>query len=129
MALTAPWSSGDDLRVLAALELGMSEYMRTGIEQSMNQMAASSGALVVYIQGELDRYEAAKASRTSADLNNPDSRVLTKADVLEWQVSHGSIGISRELMDAQANIRRAFADSIYVPQDTGYSGTVSLIRS
>ena len=126
MALSAPWTAGDDIRVLAALGLPISEYMRTGLQSCMNLMATD---LVAYVQGELDRYEAAKAAQTTADLGNPDGRVLVEADVLKWAVGAGGVGTSRELMDSQMNIRNAFANCPYVPQDDGMGHTVRLVRS
>lgn len=126
MTLSAPWIAGDDIRVLAALGLPISEYMRTGLQSCMNSMAAD---LVAYVQGELDRYEAAKAAQTAADLANPENKTLVRADVLTWQVGAGGVGTSRELMDSQMNIRNAFASCQYVPQDDGMGHSVRLVRS
>jgi hypothetical protein len=92
----------------------------------MNVMASD---LVGYVRGELTRYEAAKTVQTAADLDNPDNKILVKADILSWQVGAGGVGTSRELADAQLNIRNAFASCQYVPQDTGLGGVVRLVRS
>jgi len=127
MALnTPPWTEGDDIRVLAALGLPISEYMRVGIQSCMNSMQAD---LVAYVQTELTRYETAKTAQSTADLANTSGTVLTKADVLEYEYIGTGVGTSRELLDAQTNIRLAFASCSYVPQDDGLGPAVSLLRS
>ena len=92
-------------------------------------MSLMESDLATYVLNELDRFEAAKAAQTAADLANPENKTLVRADVLAWQVGAGVVGTSRELADAQMNIRNAFASCQYVPQDDGMGHTVRLVRS
>lgn len=125
--ITGSWSSGDQYRVLQVLGLPMSNYMVDGIVTCMNRMTDEEDALAARVVTDLDRYDTAKAVQTTADLSNPDNKVLIKADVLEWNVGHGQSGTGREIADAVNNVRLAFMSCPYVPSE-GYSGTM-LVRS
>lgn len=122
--VSGSWTEGDQYRVLEVLGLGMSQYMVDGITTCMNDMVDALAARVVV---DLDRYDAAKAAQTAADLTNPENKTLIKADVLEWQVSAGGAGTAREMSSAASDVRLAFASCPHVPQ-MGYS-TTPLIRS
>lgn len=119
------WREGDNYKVLQVLGLPMSEYMVSGITTCCNAM---DDALVARVVVDLDRYDAAKAVQTAADLANPEDKMLTKADVLEWQAGRGTAGITRELDDVRESVRLAFGSCPYVPQG-GAGGVTVLYRS
>lgn len=123
--VSGSWTEGDQYRVLEVLGLGMSQYMVDGITTCMNDMVDALAARVVV---DLDRYDAAKAAQTAADLTNPENKTLIAADVLKWQVNSGGAGTAREMGSAASNVRLAFASCPYVPQTGGYS-TTTLLRS
>lgn len=118
------WAESDQYRVLECLGLPMSEYMVSGLISCMNAMDDALAARVVV---DLDRYDAAKAAQTAADVANPENKTLIRADILEWSVGTGGAGVAREMASASQAVRLAFGSCQYVPQ-MGYS-TTPLIRS
>lgn len=122
--VSGSWTDGDQYRVLEVLGLGMSQYMVDGITTCMNNIVDALAARVV---ADLDRYDAAKAAQTAADLTNPENKTLVQAESLKWQVGSGGAGVAREMASASQAVRLAFGSCQYVPQ-MGYS-TTPLIRS
>lgn len=82
------WSQGDQVRLLVASGLTIGTYQIEQVTVSMNELGALSGDAVFSVLDLIDQFEVAQTKLS--ELNNDSSgRVLTKADVLEWEQSKG----------------------------------------
>ncbi|MFZ9634942.1 MAG: hypothetical protein ACO3EK_14020 [Alphaproteobacteria bacterium] len=112
------------------MEMPFSEYALTGVITCMNQLQGISDAMVVYVRGELARYEAARTQDSTQNLADTEGKTLVKADVLEWEVTKGGVsGPAQEYRDAQKNIMNAFSFCPYTPKASGHANTTLLVRS
>jgi hypothetical protein len=77
------WSNGDQVRLLIASGLPVGSYQITQITTCMNHLGSISTDAVSSVLDLIDQFEEAQTRYN--ELNNKgDSRVLIKADVLEW---------------------------------------------
>lgn len=124
------WVIGDDFRVLEALEMPFSEYILEGLRTCMAQLEAIDADVVLQVQDALDRYEAARDAKKTADLANTENKLLVQADVLKWAAGTGVSGVVAELQTARELVMRYFDFCPYTPSSEGASqGATSLIRS
>jgi hypothetical protein len=78
------WSQGDQVRLLVASGLTIGTYQIEQVTVSMNELGALSGDAVFSVLDLIDQFEVAQTKLS--ELNNTSSgRILTKADVLEWE--------------------------------------------
>lgn len=81
---TYGWSQGDQVRLLVASGLTIGTYQIEQVTVSMNELGALSGDAVFSVLDLIDQFEVAQTKLS--ELNNTSSgRILTKADVLEWE--------------------------------------------
>lgn len=86
--LSYGWSSGDQVRLLIASGLGVGSYQISQVTNAMNFLGSISTEAVSSVIDLIDQFETAQLRYN--ELNNKgDSRVLIKADVLEWAEPKG----------------------------------------
>lgn len=128
--LTYGWSNGDDIRVLIASGLPIGSYQVQQIQGDMNYMGAQFPEAVSPVLDLLDAWDAAQQQLISLN-ESSESRVLTKADVLEWSVSSPGTSYSpeREIDRIRGLLAQYFAFSqLFAYSNNGASQT-ALIRS
>lgn len=126
--LSLGWVAGDDLRVLVATGLPVSPYALQQIQVDMNYLGHLSQDAVYAVQDLLDQYDTVQTRMNELNMSS-ESRVLKKADVLEWEVSDIGMtyGPERELGRVRGLLGQYFSFSPLFA-GTGTVGT-SLIRS
>ena len=82
------WVQGDQVRVLIAAGLNVGSYNIEQITLDMNQLGEYSTEAVTKVRTLLDEYEAAQVRYQTLN-SEGDNRILTKADVLEWEQNNG----------------------------------------
>lgn len=124
------WETGDDYRVLEALELPFSEYTLNGLHTCMEQLEDISADAVLRVQDALDRYETARDAKIASDVANTENKLLVQADVLKWAAGNGANGVLAELQNARFLVMSYFDFCPYTPNTSQEaSGVTSLIRS
>lgn len=126
------WVAGDDLRVIEALGVPFGQYTVTCVQDCCNQLEGISGEAVNNVRGLLDEYEAGEAAYKAQNLADVEGKVLTKADVLEWEVDKGSVsGPQREMMRARNELMKyfSFCSCLGGLLGGGHDGVTALIRS
>jgi len=127
---SAGFTNGDEVRLVDALDLGMSESTLSGVVTCMNQLTGFSPASVTKAVAYLDRYDAASTAKTAADLANTESKTLIKADVLEWAKNGGQlVGLDAEMAECVSGLMNLFAFCPYVNVGNTGSGVTQLLRS
>lgn len=122
------WTTGDDLRILVSSDLPISSYYIQQIGADMNHLGTIAPDAVNLVQDLLNQYETAQERMNELNINS-ESRILKKADVLEWHVSDigTTYGPERELDRIRKLLSKYFAFS---PLFGGYGAIgTSLIRS
>ncbi len=126
---------GDDYKVIKILGLPMGEYTLDCVANCMNQLEDMSPEAAADLVAMIDAWEVADEAQTETDLSQGDgSKVLVKADVLEWEVINGGAsGTSSEKGKLVGNISNllSFCSCLggMLPGSSGYFGMASLIRS
>lgn len=126
----AGWSEGDDLRVLIAAGLPIGPYQVQQIQGDMNYMGLQFPQAISPVLDLLDAWDAAQQQMVSLN-ESSESRVLTKADVLEWSVSAPGVSYSpeREIDRIRGLLAQYFGFSqLFVSQGSGVNQT-TLVRS
>jgi hypothetical protein len=122
------WIAGDDLRVLVGAGLPVGPYAIQQIRVDMNYLGDIAQDAVYAVQDLLDQYDAVQVRMNELNISS-ESRVLKKADVLEWEVSDigTTYGPERELGRIRGLLSQYFSFS---PLFSGM-GTIgtALIRS
>lgn len=126
----AGWSDGDEIRILITAGLPVSKYYIQQIQSDMNYMAVEFPQAISPVLDLLDAWDSTQ-TQMSALNESSESRVLTKADVLEWSVSAPGTSYSpeREIDRIRSLLAQYFAFSqlfAYAASGTPYS---ALIRS
>lgn len=109
---TIGWSTGDDVRVLAATNMPIGVYQIKQIQADMNYLGSEIDNFVTNVQDLLDAYDTIQTKLSTLN-NESDGKVLTKADVLEWSVQEPgqNYGPERELMRISSLLIQYFASS------------------
>lgn len=81
---TYGWSQGDQVRLLIASGLTVGSYQISQITQSMNDLGAISTDAVLSVLDLIDQFETAQTTLNTLNTES-NGRILTKADVLEWE--------------------------------------------
>ena len=126
---TLGWVTGDDLRVLIASGISVSGYNLGQIRVDMNYLGEISPEAVCNVQDLLDGYDEVQGRMNELN-SNSESRVLKKADVLEWEVGEiGSVyGPERELGRIRELLSQYFGFSVLFGSNSG-NGSIRLVRS
>lgn len=126
---TLGWVAGDDLRVLIASGIGVSGYNLGQIRVDMNYLGGISPEAVGNVQDLLDGYDEVQVKMNELN-SNSESRVLKKADVLEWEAGEiGSVyGPERELGRIRELLSQYFGFSVLFGSNLG-NGSIGLVRS
>tara|TARA_R110000772_G_C13065704_1_gene415790 strand:- start:38 stop:436 length:399 start_codon:yes stop_codon:yes gene_type:complete len=82
------WTQGDQVRLLIASGLSVGSYQINSITIAMNQLGDIAPEAVGSVLDLIDEFELAQSRYTELN-SNGDSRILIKADVLEWAESKG----------------------------------------
>ncbi len=125
------WAAGDDLRVLIAAGLSIGRYQVQQIQGDMNYMGIQFPDAVPQVTALLDDWDAAQTQLSQFNADS-DSRVLTKADVVQWTIATPGTNYSPEReMDRIRNLLyQYFAFSqLFVNGGGGTMGSAELIRS
>lgn len=104
------WVSGDVERILIACGIGVSEYAIEEVTVCCNEIGVRGVSLVNRTRGLLDEWEDANDAERDGYLDVNGGRVLSKADVLEWDTSYGGIteGAKREKQRISYELRLIF---------------------
>lgn len=83
------WSAGDQTRLLIAAGLTIGSYQLDKITVAMNTLGDLAGPNAVSsVLDLIDQYETAQIRYNELN-SSGDSRILVKADVLEWEAAKG----------------------------------------
>jgi hypothetical protein len=128
---TGLWSAGDDYKVIKAMGLPFGSFVQTCVIGCMNQLQGMSVQAQQDVLDLLADYDAADAAQSQQNLSNTEGKTLTKADVLEWEVTGGGMtGPQSEKLRIQDELGKIFS---FCPCLSGYLGAntygTSLIRS
>ena len=126
------YSAGDDYRVIKVLGAPFGEYTLDCVAGCMNQLETTSTAAANDLVALLNAWDAANAAQSTQYNSQPDgTKVLTKADVLEWEVVNGGIsGLAQEKARAEMEVAQimSFCSCLSGLMQNKTTGT-SLIRS
>ena len=128
---TGLWSAGDDYKVIKAMGLPVGSFVQTCVIGCMNQLQDMSVQAQQDVLDLLADYDAADAAQSQQNLSNTEGKTLTKADVLEWEVTGGGMtGPQSEKLRVQHELGKIFS---FCPCLSGYTGAntygTPLIRS
>lgn len=126
---SAGFANGDEIRLMDALKVPISEANISGIITCMNQLTGFSPATVTLVLEYLTRYDTATTAQQTADVANTESKTLVKADVLEWEVKNGLVGLDNEIADCVNGLMNCFAFCPYVVSSNTTGGPTMLLRS
>lgn len=125
------WAAGDDLRVLIATGLSIGRYQVQQIQGDMNYMGVQFPDAVAKVTALLDEWDAAQTQLSEFN-SASESRVLTKADVLQWTVASPGSNYSpeREMERIRSLLFQYFGFSqLFGDHSGGMISTTELIRS
>lgn len=126
------YSAGDDYRVIKVLGAPFGSYTLDCVAGCMNQLEDMSAAAATDLVALLDAWDAADAAQSTQNNSQPDgTKVLTKADVLEWEVVNGGIsGLAQEKAKIEMEVAQimSFCSCLGSLMQNKTTGT-SLIRS
>lgn len=125
------WVASDPERVLIACGVGVSEYSLNEVIVCCNAIGGRSSTLVGRVRGLLDDWDDANDAERDAYTDENKGRVLSKADVLEWDVSGG--GAKQAAKDEKNRIsyelRLIFSDCPVIMSSRSNSVVTGLYRS
>ena len=120
------WVQGDEVRLLIASDLTVGTYQIEQITIDMNTLGEISTDAVTKVRGLIDDFETAQTRFASFNAEG-DNRILTKADVLEWEQNEGfRYDPQSEFSRVKGLLYLYFGFSTLYQQDYGYT---NLIRS
>ena len=106
------WVQGDQVRLLIAAGLSIGSYQIEQITLDMNELGTISTDAVTNVRGLIDDYEAAQLRFKTLNAEG-DNRILTKADVLEWEQNNGfSYDPMAEMSRVQSQLQQYFASML-----------------
>jgi len=125
------WVASDPERILIACGVGVSEYSLNEVIICCNEIGGRSSTLVGRTRGLLDDWDDANDAEKDAYTDANRGRVLSKADVLEWDVSGG--GAKQAAKDEKNRIsyelRLIFGDCPVIMSSRSNSLVTTLYRS
>lgn len=125
------WVASDPERVLISCGVGVSEYTLNEVIICCNAIGGRSSTLVGRVRGLLDDWDDANDAEKEAYTDDNKGRVLSKADVLEWDVSGG--GAKQAARDEKNRIsyelRLIFGDCPVIMSSGSNSMITRLYRS
>jgi hypothetical protein len=125
------WIASDPERVLIACGVWVSEYTLNEVIICCNEIGGRSSTLVGRAKGLLDEWDDANDAEREAYTDANRGRVLSKADVLEWDVSGG--GAKQAARDEKNRIsyelRLIFGDCPVIMSSRTSSKVTTLYRS
>jgi hypothetical protein len=124
------WVAGDVERVLIVCGVGVSKYSIEEVTVCCNDLGLRSSSLVGRVRGLLDEWEDANDAERDGYLDVNGGRVLSKADVLEWDTSYGGIteGAKREKQRISYELRLIFGNCEVIMR-SGLQQVTGLYRS
>ena len=126
------YSAGDDYRVIKVLGAPFGEYTLDCVAGCMNQLEVVSATAASDLVALLNAWDTANAAQSTQYSSQPDgTKVLTKADVLEWEVVNGGVsGLSQEKARIEMEVAQimSFCSCLSGLMQNKTSGT-PLIRS
>ncbi len=129
---TGVYTEGDDFRLIKALDVPFGTFTLDCVAGCMNQLETMSVAAATDLVALLDAYDVANAAQSTQNLEQVGGqKVLTKADVLEWEVVNGGIGgASQEKLKVQDEIAQIMSFCTCLGGYLGnQGGGTALIRS
>ena len=129
---TGVYTTGDDYRVIKVLSLPFGSYTLDCVSNCMNQLEDMSVAAATDLVALLDSWDTADDAQTSQDLADVEGKVLTKADVLEWEVINGGMtGPAKEKLKIEDEIKQlmSFCSCLGGYLGASYYGATPLYRS
>lgn len=128
---TGVYSVGDDYRTIKALGLSFGDYVLGCVSGCMNDLEGMSVVAATDLVSLLGAYETADAAESASMLDQASGgKVLTKADVLEWEVLNGGIsGASVEKAKVRGEIRNLLAFCFCLNGVAGEQYGTMLVRS
>jgi len=125
------WVASDPERILIACGVGVSEYSLNEVIVCCNEIGVRSSTLVSRAKNLLDDWDDANDAERDAYTDDNKGKILSKADVLEWDVSGG--GAKQAAKDEKNRIsyelRLIFGDCLVIMSSRGNSGITPLYRS
>ena len=125
------YTAGDDYKVIKILSIPFGDYSLDCVSNCLNQLEDMSTVAAQDLVDMIGEWETADAVQTTEDLSQTDGKkVLTKADVLEWEVTGtGVTGPQMQKLKIEQDIAELLAFcSCLGGYLGGYSGTM-LVRS
>ena len=125
------YTAGDDYKVIKILSIPFGDYSLDCVSNCLNQLEDISTVAAQDLVDMIGEWETADAAQTTEDLSQTDGKkVLTKADVLEWEVTGtGVTGPQMQKLKIEQDIAELLAFcSCLGGYLGGYSGTM-LVRS
>lgn len=125
------WVASDPERILISCGVGVSDYTLEEVIVCCNSVGARSTTLVTRAKGLLDDWDDANDAEKLAYTDDNKGKVLSKADVLEWDVSGG--GAKQAAKDEKNRIsyelRLIFGDCPVIMNSRSNSLVTTLYRS
>jgi hypothetical protein len=123
------WTQGDQVRLLIASGLTVGSYQINSITIAMNQLGEIAPQAVGSVLDLIDEFELAQSRYTELN-SNGDSRILIKADVLEWAETKGfSYNPITEINRIRGILSQYLAFCDLYTNTTGSQNTATLTRS
>ena len=125
------WVASDPERILITCGVGVSDYTLEEVIVCCNSIGARSTTLVGRTRALLDEWDDANDAERVAYTDENRGKVLSKADVLEWDVSGG--GAKQAARDEKNRIsyelRLIFGDCPVIMSSRSNSMVTTLYRS
>ena len=125
------WVASDPERILIACGVGVSEYSLNEVIVCCNEIGGRSSTLVSRARLLLDDWDDANDAEKLAYTDENKGRVLSRADILEWDVSGG--GAKQAAKDEKNRIsyelRLIFGDCRVIMDSRSNGGFTPLYRS
>lgn len=125
------WVASDPERILISCGVGISEYSLNDVIVCCNELGGKSSTLVGRTRALLDEWDDANDAERVAYTDDNKGKVLSKADVLEWDVSGG--GAKQAAKDEKNRIayelRLIFGDCPVIMNSRSNSLVTTLYRS
>lgn len=129
--LSSGWIASDPERVLISCGVGVSDYSLNEVIVCCNEIGGRSSTLVGRVRGLLDDWDDANDAEKLGNTDDNAGRVLSKADVLEWDVSGGGSrqGAKDEKNRISYELRLIFGDCLIIMDSKSIGHTARLYRS